>query len=238
MNEKVKLGIGTLGQGMGDLLNLTAICKYKPDCIIEMTPKSKRFASLFDGICEKVVITENPIITSDTGTGTYMEQKMRTYGVWVENATPYIKLTDDEKEEGEYFAKQFDNPIVFVPNTAIGWRHVREMDKEKWIEIINKIKHKYTILQFGVSDNFTKFDNTIPFINVPPRMAAKYFYGIGQYLGVETGDKCLMSAVGGELIIVLHPSDGNGYCAQHWQFAKKLINYINFNNIEKVYDLL
>lgn len=236
--KETRLGVGTLGQGLGDLLNLTSICKYKPDCVVEITPNSKRFASLFDGICKRVDIVDNPIITPDTGSGTYMEQKMRTHGVWVENATPFVKLTDEEKENGKIFASQYDNPIIFVPNTSTTWKHVREMEKDKWTNIIYRLKDRYTFLQFGVSSNYTQFDYTIPFIDVPVRTAASFYYGVGKYLGVETGDKCLMSAVGGSTIIVLHPSNGNGYIDHHWQFANKLINYINFKDTEKIFELL
>ena len=237
--SRINLRIGSpIGsQGLGDILMLTAICRHNPNCTVELTPESSKYACLFEGICRDIVITDDPFVTPEVGTGTFLEKKLRACGFESKSPLPYIKLTDQEKREGLEFAKQFNNPIVFVPNCSLKWKGMREMDKEKWIKIIDRLKNKYTFLQFGLSNNFTKFENTIPLMNVPLRTQAKQFYGVKKYLGVDTGDRYIMSGVGGRCV-VLHPKSNDCYNHADWHFSKDTIEYIEFDHREKVYDYL
>ncbi len=237
IKKSTKIGSAKSAQGLGDILLLTAICKYNPNCIVELTPMAEKFSTLFDGICQKVIITENPTVSPDVGTGTYIERKLTAYGIHEKNAIPYIQLTEKEKENGVAFAKKFKNPIVFVSNCSQQWKHLREMKKEKWVEIIERFKNKYTFLHFGTSENYTEFENTIPILNLPIKTLSTYYYGVGRYLGVDTGDRHLMSAVGGKCIVV-HPPNCRQYKHACWHYAKDVIKYVEFNNINQVYHIL
>jgi hypothetical protein len=77
----------------------------------------------------------------------------------------------------------------------------------------------------------------MPFINVPLRTQAKQFYGIKKYLGVDTGDRYIMSGVGGKCI-VLHPESNDCYNHTDWHFSKDTITYIEFDHQGKIYDYL
>jgi len=54
------IGPGVFSCGMGDVLLFTAICKYVPDCTIELPFRIERYARFFRGITEKVIIKSSP----------------------------------------------------------------------------------------------------------------------------------------------------------------------------------
>lgn len=106
------------------------------------------------------------------------------------------------------------------------------------MDIIGKLKDKYTFLQFGISNILpTKFDNVTQLLDVPIRKLSCYYYGVGTYLGVDTGDRHLMTAVGGKTI-VLHPNDNIDYSHKEWHYSKDIVTYVNFNSYEQIYNLL
>lgn len=229
----MKIGINKSSCGLGDILTLTAICRENSNCIVELPPQAKRFKCLFDNICEKVIITNNPIVTKHVGSGTFIEGKLRACNLPTNNPLPYIKLNNDEKKEAKKLIKKYKNPLIFVPNCSKKWKRIREMNRKKWEPILNELNKKYTILQFGVKNNFTPFDQAIHFVDTPLKTQMQYFYGIGKYLGVDTGDRHLAIALNCKTVI-LHPSHTTDYKHNRWRFIDEKIKYVNFNEVNNL----
>lgn len=214
--------------GMGDILLLTACAKHVPDCEIQIPPQASKFARFFRDISKNVVITENITPTPDIGPGHYAIKKLRALGLENKCYLPYVHLTTDEKTEALNLVKTYKNPIVFVGNVAKHWKQEREPRNKKYFQsIINYLSETHTVLQFGISSNFTEYANTIKMIDIPINDLIKYYYGIGKFVGVDTGDTHLMLAVG-------------GYCEAHiprygprspeeWNYNTSRIKYYYFN---------
>lgn len=193
--------IGT-GQstGMGDVLLLTAICKHVKDCTVELLPKLKKFSRFFDGISEKVVYTETPVDLINKGDDHYAKCKLRGLGIYDVCYLPEIKISDSEINEGLSLISEYKNPVVFVPNTSLKFKEVREVKAENWLPVLDNLKAKgHDILQFGVNENFTNFKQTIKLLDLPIEKLILYYSAIKKYYGVETGDKHLMLACGGSI---------------------------------------
>lgn len=233
----MKIGTPITSSGMGDVLLLTAICRHKRDCVVELHPSAQKFSCFFDNICESVSITDNPLVTPDIGDDTFLERKLRACGLEGKLAMPYVELSLKDKQESFNLIKKYKNPIILVTNCSVRWRHVREINPEIWQNIIYKLKEKYTFLQFGISDNFTPFEYTLHFKDLELKEQMMYYYSCGNYLGVDTGDRHLASALGCKTTVVC-PNEGNGYFYKDWHYSKNFINYINVNEINKILNIL
>lgn len=184
--------------GMGDILLLTSIAKYVPDCEVHLQPQAARFSRFFRNISSKIVITETITPIKEIGEGHYALRKLRAIGLGSRCYLPYIDVSDEEKKEGNLMIKQYENPIAFVSNVALNWKTQREpKDKQYFQPIIDKLSESNTILQFGLSSNFTEYKHTIPIVDISINDLIKYYYAIGKFVGVDTGDTHLMLAVGG-----------------------------------------
>jgi len=232
-NKLMKIGTPNDAKGLGDTLLLTGICRYKRDCIVELHPSCEKFSFFFNGICESINLTQTPTRTPHVGSGTFLERKMNACGIHNKKPLPLVILSKDEQKEAKQKIKNFKNPLIISVNCSKKWKHVREFDVEKWNKITDSLKDDYTLLQFGISDNFTKIDHTIPFVDLSLLEMCKYFFGVGKYLGVDTGDRHLAIALGCETTI-LHPNDHNNYRASNWHYSKDIINYVNFNEWESL----
>lgn len=212
---------------MGDILLLTAVAKHIPDCEVHLQPQAAKFSRFFRNISSKIVITENIIPTPEIGEGHYALKKLRALGLENKCYLPYVDVSDSEKKEGLKLIKNYTNPIVFVANVAKHWKLQREpSDKQYFQSIIDKLSETYTVLQFGLSSNFTEYKHTIPIIDSSIDDLIKYYYAIGKFVGVDTGDTHLMLAVG-------------GWCQAHipmfglrmpslWNYKSNKIHYIYF----------
>lgn len=119
--------IGLPGQGLGDILLMTSVCKYIPDLTVEIKTYAARMSCLFDGICKETIITDNPINSMPPPIGmTYIEALMGKFDLKDKKPLPYIKLTDHEKQEGLDFASQYKNPIIIITNSTLPF--LRDME--------------------------------------------------------------------------------------------------------------
>jgi hypothetical protein len=221
--EMFKIGTGQ-ATGLGDVLLLTAICKYMPNCIVELHPKVERFSRFFQGQCKEIIIKENPVDLSNIGTDHYALCKMRGIGLNGKCHLPHIVLTEKDIQRGKELIADYPNPIAFVPNCSKSWAHMREMPKEKWHPILKKLQKDHTILQFGFESNFTDFDNTVKIKNCSIEDLVCYFSVIKKYIGVDTGDRHLMLACGGTEEVFCPPSNLH-YDHHRWHYNSSRSTY-------------
>ncbi len=194
--------IGT-GQsnGMGDILLLTSICKHIPSCTIELLPSCNKFKRFFKNQCLGVRYTDTPYDLPNIGNDHYAKCKMRSMGLNNMCYLPHIEISEEEITRGKELVSKYRNPVVLVVNTSVKFKAVREISKDFWNPFLDKLKQEHDILQFGLSSNFTNFEQTIPIVDCSIEDLICYYSAIKTYYGVETGDKHLMLACGGSVNI-------------------------------------
>jgi hypothetical protein len=183
--------------GMGDILLLTAVAKHFPDCTVQLQPSAAKFSRFFRNISKEIIITQKVEPLKECGGGHYALRKLRALGCENKCYLPYVDVTEQEKLYGLELIKNYKNPIVFVANSAKQWKFDREPKPTFLQPIIDKLSQTHTILQFGISDNFTEYKNTIPIIDISIEDLIAYYSAIGKFFGIDTGDTHLMLAVGG-----------------------------------------
>jgi hypothetical protein len=209
------VGWGPDASGLGDLIMLTPLCNVFPgEVTVQIPTKAARFACIFDGVA-RVQLIDPPFKSPRLGDGIYVQQMLRAMGKPDASCVPRIALKDEEIEQAREFLKPYPNPLVLVVNCAAHWKHMREFDPAKWQTVVDQIKDRYTILQFGVSSNFTPIAGTTPIKDLPIRQAAAVYHVAGKYIGVDTGDFHLTIAAGGKAIVVVPPSNPY-YDHQFW----------------------
>jgi hypothetical protein len=213
--------------GLGDLLLLTAVLKYKPELKVILHPSCKKFDFIFKGICSDIEYTENlQNINFDIGDGLFAERKMRYFGLHNLDCLPYIKDHKKNENKVKELLKNYDNPIIFKPNCAPRWKHLRQFEHEYWLPILDKIGKDYEILLFGVSDNFTDYNNvTTKFIDLDLELTSEIYRSVGKYIGVDTGDYHLMLSVNGKCEVHVPPSC-DSYIHSQWHYKSERVKYI------------
>tara|TARA_R110000822_G_scaffold41701_1_gene113452 strand:- start:406 stop:1116 length:711 start_codon:yes stop_codon:yes gene_type:complete len=235
--SNIIIGTSPNSSGLGDVLLLTPLCREFPDSTVELTPEAAgRFGSLFNGIAN-VRVTETPTITKDVGGGHFANRKLRGHGRGDVNYLPEIKLIDEEIEWANKVISKYDNPIIFAPNTALRNKNQREFDPMKWQVVIDHLSQTKTVLQFGMSSNFTPFNNTIMCKDNDVRQTAALYSSVGHYMGVDTGDMHLMLAVSGN-VTVLVPNSKPDYQHDQWHYKHPSAKYILFENYEDILETI
>jgi hypothetical protein len=230
---KMIIGLPAGSQGFGDLFTITPICKARPDCIVELPPKSEKFTRIFDGICAEIHFVENPVATQGTGTGHWSKQKLRTMGLPDDDYYPYIKVTEDEIARGHELIKDYEDPIVFISNCSKHWAHLRQMSQKDTQKLVDILSKDFTILQFGVASNIMKLDNVVELHDKSLEDLICYYAAIRKYVGVSTGDLFLMLAVGGEVVLSIPKQWSESYMYNLWDYDYDKISYIT-EDIEAV----
>lgn len=226
MEDQIKIGLGEVG-GMGDLLCLTPICRHAYP-IVEIKSQYKNFSCIFNNIAD-VKIVENPVHVQHDDNEHYCISNLRACGFSCDEWMPFIKLSDCEIEIALKELDGIDNPIVFCPNTSIKWKQIREFDHCKFQKIIDSVSEKYSVLQFGMPNNFSDFKNiTKKFCGIGVREEASIFSVVKKYIGVNTGDMHLMVACGGK-VNVLTPHSSNVFKRNKWEYPFPYGTYTLFD---------
>lgn len=222
----IKIGTPKTSSGMGDVLLLTAVCKHIPNSTVELFPQAEKFKIFFDHLCNNVNITENAFVTPDIPPGHFSQQKLRFYGFDNVCYLPFIYPQKKYIEKGKKITEKYENPIAFIANCA---KHnsIRDPHKNYFQPILDKLSEKHTILQFGLSNNFTEYKKTIPIVDCSIEELICYYISIKKFIGVDTGDAHLMIAVGGSCDIFI-PTN---------QYIRNSIwwNYNNYSHIKYHY---
>lgn len=212
--------------GMGDVLLLTAVCKHMPDQVrVELFPKAAKYGLFFDHICKDVIITDRAAVTKDIGSGHFAQRKMRSLGLHNLCYLPYIYPKPEYMEIGLELIKEYNNPIAFIANCASS-RHIRQPPAPILQQYVDSLTSRYTVLQFGISNNFTPLKNTIPIVDTDIYTLLCYYTAIKRIVGVDTGDIHAMIAVGGAADVLIPKSTPH---RDHDQWNYKHYSHIRYH---------
>jgi hypothetical protein len=229
LDPEADITIGSLCGGVGDNLIYTPLMKYYKNITIELLdhPKSRNVAQIFNGLC-KVSFVKNPSKTLESNHPHVAESKIEAYGISnIVNCIPKIKLYDYEIDWASNFLDNIYNPIAFVADNngnhdTSDFQAKYRIPSEEYLQnLINEYSKKHTVIQFGVENKITKFDNVTVIKNLSIRELASCYYIIGKYFGIDTGDYHLMLSVGGFAEVHCPPSI-NYYPHETWHYKDKL----------------
>jgi hypothetical protein len=219
--------------GLGDVLTYTAICRHLQDSLIYL--KNEKYKFLFNNLCKEIIVgINNDYILNGIGVGHYTKQKLRLFNIETDDILPKIYINEEKVLLYKNILAKYDNPIIFVSNCSIAWKHLREFKDTNLVQkYLNKLSKEHTILHFGVSNNFTKFKNTIDYVDLPLEDIAVYYSIVKKYIGIDTGDYHLMLAVGGNAEVYV-PNQTNDYMYENWHYPNKnRVIYKNFVSLQK-----
>ncbi len=233
-------------KGLGDILILTAVCKILNGVDeIHLNPGVQQFKLFFDGICNNIIITKTPYLLKDIGEGHFIERKLRNFlsdDQIPKEYYPQINVkNDDNLKWAKSIQSQYEKPIlIFHPNCSLPWKYKKEYGNKAdeyftMQQIINFLSKKFTIIQTGLSSNFTKYNNVIEMKDLPLGKLISLYYISGRYLGSDTGDFHLMLAVGGKTL-VLHPIGKLGDdLLKDWGYRGIRYKRLLFSEINNIY---
>lgn len=242
--EKIIVSPGH-GRGLGDIVVLTAICDVLKDSVDEIHIPSEKFRFIFNNYNYPIIIGDTPNMKS-IGNGHFIERCLRPF---LGEKTPtiyypkiYIKYDDNLKWAIEY-ANQFSKPIlIFNVNGNVGWKkshHNKEFDKEEEIFIFQKclnfLSNEYTIIQTGLSNNFSKYYNNIIFLeDLSIEKLTALYYVSKLYFGIPTGDSHLMLAVGGKTLLVHKDNSYGMHLLNEWGYKGNRFKGIFLADLESI----
>lgn len=222
--------ISSINDGMGDILLLTAVAKYFPSAEVHLQPTAAKFSRFFRDISSKVVITNDIVPVPERGNDHYAKRKLRGISHDLANMCylPYVSYNKKELEDGMALVKNYTNPIALVANSSLRWKHEREPKEPFFQNIVDELNSSgHTVLQFGISNNFTPLKNTIPMVDLDIDVLIKYYAAIKKFVGVDTGDTHLMLALGG--VCTVHIPKFGSRLPREWNYDHPNIKYYYFN---------
>jgi len=244
--EKIIISPGN-GKGLGDIIVLTAICDIlKSIDEVHLSPSSEKFKFFFENYDCSIIINSSPPQMKSIGSGNFIERCLKPI---LKDKTPiiyypkiYVKYDDNLKWAIEY-SNQYSKPIlIFNVNGNPGWKkthHNKEFDKEEEILIFQKclnfLSNEYTIIQTGLSSNFSKYyTNVILLEDLPIEKLTALYYISKLYFGIPTGDSHLMLAVGGKTLLV-HKNTGEGqHLLNEWGYKGNRFKGIFLSDLENI----
>lgn len=227
----------TAAGGLGDYLILTSVCKYRDDVVILIPKEKSRFAFLFRGIAKVKIVDRLPPqleCNGNGGDGTWLHRKLIYAGVCIDERgkLPEIKISDFMLDIAYDYLRNKDIKHIFVPCCSKRWAFARQpKDGKYWTNFLD-VNNLNQYLLTGVSDNMIRenaFNNKL--VDCDLELQAAIYKVVGSYIGVDTGDRHLMTAVGGncEVHYPIWNGKDNGYYPSEWQYESDRIKYIGWN---------
>jgi ADP-heptose:LPS heptosyltransferase len=232
-SDKIKFGSST--GGLGDVLLLTSVCKYFPNqFIVQLTPKNSRLSVLFKGLADVEICEQSEIKTlQDIGAGHYATRKLRNFfGELADGMDnrPLVLYSSKEDEAWAYeFLKDKRTPVVFVPTCSKQWASVRNLPENVVFSNLKKIQESgCTAIVCQSSDNKIE-TREIELIDLPLGKYICLLRRCGFYMGANTGDEHLATAVGCKTVVI-QPKDGNGFLSAEWNYDHPNSQYYTWHD--------
>lgn len=222
---------GLKSHGLGDTLLLTSVLKYRPySFTVQLLKENERFKILFDNLANVEICESeeeiNPFPQIDFGH--YSTRMLRfLYGDLADgmNNRPYVSHCKIESEKWAYdFLIDKKNPIVFVPNCSKQWSHIRSIPSESVSDIIKTLKDsEYTPIVCQSSKNKIE-TSEIELLDLDLSKYISLLRRVGSYVGANTGDEHLATAVGCKTH-VYQPSNTLDFYGPEWNYKHPCSNY-------------
>ena len=207
--------------GLGDILLMTAPCKYRNDITVILPKNQSRYSFIFDDIANVQLVDTPPSGGCGVGDGTFVERLLRYCGLEGVDTTPQIKVKQEYIDKAKDLIKDIHNPIIFKPTCSKHWAHIRQPSTDYW-----NLSSEYTNILCGTSDNDLNF-NGIKLLDLDLQTLSGLYSIVGKYVGVDTGDMHLMLAVGGVCEVHVPPS-GNEYNHNEWHYRNDRVRYVQW----------
>ncbi len=229
----MKFGPKRDAAGLGDVLLLTAICKYFPmQHTIQLYPEYSRFSILFDHLAN-VEITEDVNILHEISSPTAhgATEKLRNFfGRMADscNVLPLVLHFDtNAHQKALAILDGVEKPVIFNPFCSKHWAHVRDMPPDTIGFALRKMKEsgKNAIGCYG-ADRYQNINGVSKEIFGLDLSTYIHLMRIsGEYVGANTGDMHLAAAVGCKVTCFNPPSQA-GFNHTNW-----LYKHPNITNI-------
>ncbi len=212
---------------LGDSLCLTPLFKKEKGVVtMLLNPKTEKVLSkIYDGIAD-VEFVDNPVpACPETNEDVcYSQRILNHFNIRDVNAIPFVKVRPEELEWAKEFLKNYPNPIAFNPTVGSPTGHpladYRVIPNQLAQRIVKSLDSLgLTVLHFGLSSNYQKFENTIPILDLTIRQLIACYFVIGRYVGADTGDYHLMLATGGLATVWVPPSIWHYNHKKHLYFS-------------------
>lgn len=219
--------------GLGDTLVLTSLAKNITEPVKVLLPKKvERFSILFDKLANVEIVDDDKFrgygSTPNFGCGPYIRQKLRGF---FRNEAEYMDIRplvlhtkpSSELWAAEYLADKL-NPVIFVPTCSPQWASVRNLPVKLAHSVHAELKEKgFTPIVCQSSSNFLDIgEHQLYDLDL-----SKYICLLrqaGQYVGANTGDEHLATAVGCGTV-VYQPEDHSLFNSVEWNYNHPYSTY-------------
>ncbi len=223
------------GANLGDTLWLTPLARYEPDLTVWMRgddAKARSVAPILDGLC-KVKLEPNPPETRMSPIRAHVTQRILAAYGHQGPSIPRVLLTPEEVLWAVDYLKgvtggHHSKVVALVNHCSGSWdptnhraSYVRGNPGAFKALAAFWRGAGYKVLQFGPAHDFyardiwTPIEGAIPVRGLSVRRLAAVYHVIGKLISLDTGDRWLMLAVGGQVACLVPPhSDEMGY--RHW----------------------
>ena len=187
--------------GIGDLLMLTPLARALGKRAVILLPEFLEPKScLFHNLCQ-IKFTDNYPVFPFPGMSCHIaEHLLKMFGLFGFDPIPRIDIDLDKAKEARELLDGYPNPVAFCPTCSRTWSHVRQRPPIFWKPVIDELRKRYDVLQFGF-DDYPLLPGAIRFPFVPLDLLGPVYHLIGNYVGVHTGDYHLMIACGGRVVV-------------------------------------
>lgn len=216
--------IGSSQGNLGDNVLITPIFKAIPYCHVRMydSPTCRNVAPLFHGLVDSVEFCDTPGTPPTVDEPTHKSQRMlNALGLTEVSCIPRVLVTPGELAWARLYLSdmgvEVERAMVLVAQNSSWW------DPANWLAryicphpaVSQQLadlarKRGWQVVQFGVEppqdptrDNFIPLDNTIQLRGLTVRQTAACYQLIGRMVTCDTGDHCLMLAVGGRISMIV-----------------------------------
>ncbi len=225
---KIMLTISNNAGSLGDYLSLTPLFNHT-QCTVQIfeNERSRELSKVYDGLAD-IEFVNHPVppVNQTDEEVCFSQRILNYYKAFDQSPIPKIKITKEEEEWATEFLSKYKNPICFnrtvgKPDTGHPLAKYRQISVNISKQIISQCESSgYTVLNFCLSSNYEKISNEIPVLDLPIRKLAACFYKIKKYIGSDTGDYHLMLSVGGNVKVLVPPSD--------WHYDHKKHLYLDY----------
>lgn len=220
--------------GLGDTLMLTSLAKNITEPVTVQLPKKvERFSILFDKLANVEIIDDDKFRgyrkTPNFGCGPYVRQKLRGF---FRNEAEYMDIRPlvlHTKPSSELWAAEYlsdkPNPVIFVSTCSSQWAAVRNIPVEIVDAIYRKLKEDgFTPIVCQSSANFIETYAEYQLTDLDLSKYICLLRQVGQYVGANTGDEHLATAVGCRTI-VYQPEDHSLFNSAEWNYNHPYSTY-------------
>jgi len=247
-NRPIRIPIFGKHIGISEHPCLSPVLRYAKNAVIEVQKGNQRaldVASIFKYICPIVEI-DKPEYQWDSNIDCYPKKSSFThmvcnffdiFGIEGDNLAPFIKLTEEELNIAFDLIKGYKKPCIVFSPICGGFENndklalAKMLPENLWIELLEELSKKYTILYTGKGLNYKPLNFTVPIFNLKIRELAALICVCGKLLGSESGLMHLGLSTGAFCHVII-PTKGylaidanNGTFFQNYEYKDSMFKY-------------